>query len=391
MFHPLLLGETIKKYRKQHQLTQAQLADKLFVSAQAVSNWERGLTPPDLENLCKLSAFFEVSVDALLAMNAFFNQKLMIGIDGGGTKTEFVLFSETGNILRRIKLPQSNPNDIGMENSCRLLAEGIDLLLQTAPSVCGIFAGIAGTSAGKNQKQLAAFLKQRYPMLFTAVDSDAVNILACGEDSENSAALICGTGSVLFLRKNSRTHRLGGWGYLFDGAGSAYDIGCAAVKAALGEQDGLHPKTSITNILQKRLQSDVWSSLDTLYKGGKAYIASFASIVFEAYAEGDSMAEDILKENCRHLANLISAAQKQYACGKSILTCGGLFENYKEVLMPLLLKYAPAGTQLIFPPLPPVYGACIECCRRMNLPLKNTFFKQFYEDYQAIIREDASC
>ena len=59
-----IIGEKIKKNRHKKQITQAQLAEALYVSAQAVSNWERGVTPPDIDNLCKLSEFFEVSADA---------------------------------------------------------------------------------------------------------------------------------------------------------------------------------------------------------------------------------------------------------------------------------------------------------------------------------------
>ncbi len=42
MLKRLLLGENIKKHRKKMQLTQTQLAEKMFVSTQAISNWERG-------------------------------------------------------------------------------------------------------------------------------------------------------------------------------------------------------------------------------------------------------------------------------------------------------------------------------------------------------------
>lgn len=388
MFKRLLLGENIKKYRKKAQLTQTQLAEKMFVSTQAISNWERGLTPPDLENLCRLSAFFHVSVDSLLGKNEFLNEKLMIGIDGGGTKTEFILFTESGKIVHRLKLSQSNPNDIGMENCCGVLAEGIDLLLEKAPAVCGIFAGIAGGSTGGNQAQLAAFFKKRYPRIHTEIDSDAVNVLYSDMDSTADMALICGTGSVLFARKNGKNHRIGGWGYLFDGAGSAYDIGCAAVKAALAEADGLGPGTAITELLKQRTQSDIWGGLSKIYQGGKAYIASFAPLVFEAYALNDPAAADILKENCRHLTSLIAAAQRQYRCGNRVVACGGLFENYKEILLPMLQTASPPATQFVFPSLPPVYGACAACCHQLGICPGKDFYEHFYQDYQRITRSE---
>ena len=46
--------------------TQTDLADRIFVSFQAISSWECGSTLPDVENLCNLAKVFKVSVDELL-------------------------------------------------------------------------------------------------------------------------------------------------------------------------------------------------------------------------------------------------------------------------------------------------------------------------------------
>lgn len=391
MLKRLLLGENIKKHRKKMQLTQTQLAEKMFVSTQAISNWERGLTPPDLENLCKLSVFFHVSVDSLLGKNDFLGEKRMIGIDGGGTKTEFILFTESGNILHRLKLSQSNPNDIGMEHCCRVLAEGIDLLLELSPAICGVFAGIAGGSTGDNQAQLAAFFKKKYPQIHTKADSDAVNVLFCDTDPTTDMALICGTGSVLFARENGKNHRIGGWGYLFDGAGSAYDIGCAAVKAALFENDSLGPKTIITELLEEHTKSNIWNCLNKIYQGGKSYIAGFAPIVFKAHTLGDLTATEILNQSCKHLASLVTAAQRQYHCGDRVVACGGLFDNYKELLLPMLQTYTAPQTQFIFPALPPVYGACVACCHQLGMIPGKDFYERFYQEYQRVTRGEILC
>ena len=66
MFDKINLGKTIKQHREAVGLTQSQLAESLFVSFQAISAWERGITPPDLENVCRLAEFFGVSVDSLV-------------------------------------------------------------------------------------------------------------------------------------------------------------------------------------------------------------------------------------------------------------------------------------------------------------------------------------
>ena len=61
------IGRRIAALRKAKNLTQAELAEQLSVSYQAVSNWERGESMPDLFKLPTLAAVLGTSVDALLA------------------------------------------------------------------------------------------------------------------------------------------------------------------------------------------------------------------------------------------------------------------------------------------------------------------------------------
>lgn len=62
----MTLGEKIRNYRKQAGLTQEQLADKLFVSRQAITKWESDAGTPDINNIQALAQLFNISVDALL-------------------------------------------------------------------------------------------------------------------------------------------------------------------------------------------------------------------------------------------------------------------------------------------------------------------------------------
>ena len=61
-----MVGKSIKKYREEKKLTQDDLAEKLSVTRQAVSNWECGKTQPDIETLHKISEALEVSVEELI-------------------------------------------------------------------------------------------------------------------------------------------------------------------------------------------------------------------------------------------------------------------------------------------------------------------------------------
>lgn len=56
----------LKMFRKQHGLTQEDIAEKLGVSRQAVAKWERGDTMPDIESCVKLADIYEITVDMLV-------------------------------------------------------------------------------------------------------------------------------------------------------------------------------------------------------------------------------------------------------------------------------------------------------------------------------------
>lgn len=66
MFDMKKIGGNISRMRKAANLTQMELADRMGVSFQAVSNWERGQTMPDISRLSDLSEALGVTVDEIL-------------------------------------------------------------------------------------------------------------------------------------------------------------------------------------------------------------------------------------------------------------------------------------------------------------------------------------
>ena len=66
MFSMERIGANLMKYRKAAGITQMELADKMGISFQAVSNWERGVSCPDIARLAELSELYGVSIDEIL-------------------------------------------------------------------------------------------------------------------------------------------------------------------------------------------------------------------------------------------------------------------------------------------------------------------------------------
>lgn len=61
-----VIGKNIKKFRENEKLTQEDVADKLNVTRQAISNWETEKTQPDIDTLQKIAQVLEVSVEEII-------------------------------------------------------------------------------------------------------------------------------------------------------------------------------------------------------------------------------------------------------------------------------------------------------------------------------------
>lgn len=62
-------GENLKKLRKEKQLSQESLAEKLNISRQAVSKWESNSSYPDMNNLIQLKDIFNVTLDEMILID----------------------------------------------------------------------------------------------------------------------------------------------------------------------------------------------------------------------------------------------------------------------------------------------------------------------------------
>lgn len=366
-----LIGSRIKELRLKKGLTQSEFAKILSVSFQAVSSWERGIAPPDLENLINIASHFGVLVDTLLAPAS---ENLYLGIDGGGTKTEFAVVSSVGYVLKRVLKSGCNPNDIGFLGTEKLVSDGIKELLLEFPCVKSIFCGLSGISSGNYANQLQAALEVLFPKITIKVTGDIFNLFALNDDAD--MAVISGTGSVVFAKTDNGYQRLGGWGHLFDSAGSAYDIGRAAICQALKEEDCGEEASYISRLLCQKLNSStVWEKIDVLYDGGKPFIAEFASLVFEAYRKQDKNAVEIIDNSAMALAELMQTAKKRYSIGNIAIASGGLFQHYFDIMKTHISKYT--DVSLTTSELSPIFGACKNACNIASVKIPDTFYENF--------------
>lgn len=382
MFDIMTMAENIKEYRSRKGLNQYDFAERLGISPQAVSKWECGQACPSIENLCAISEILGVSIDTLIGEKND-SERMMIGIDGGGTKTEFILFSESGRIQNRIVLDGCNPNTVGMESAMDVLKLGIDTLMKIEKKVYGIFVGAAGLDSGNNTSQIKTMLKEKYPNVKIQCENDIFNVIACGRNLDQCTAAICGTGMIIYANQNGNLRRFGGRGYLLDKGGSGYHIGRDAICAALDAREGLGEYSILTDLVEEKLGNRVWENIQDIYSKNQSYIASFTPCVFKAYENGDDIAKQILEHNADCLAELINFAVKNCNVGKYVVASGGILRQ-KNSFCEMVKDRLDTEIELDIPDYPPVYGACIMCCRLCGIDTKQIEerFMMSYDSYQ---------
>lgn len=380
MFDAKVFAINLRNARKGKGLSQKELGEKLYLSTQAVSKWERGEALPDIGHICRMAEILGLSVDRLLGVEQT-GETALIAVDGGGSKTEMVLITAGGNVLRRLVLPGSNPNACGVEGCCDTLRRGVDALLREDCRVAALFVGGAGMASGGNGRAVEMALAKAYPQFAVRCGSDILNLLAQTDDPDNAIAVICGTGCVVYAARDGKLRRFGGGGWRLETLGSGYDLGRAALLAALEHRDGTGPETALTEAVERQLGGKVWDHVAKLSSESNAYIASFAPLAVQCWLAGDGVATAMVKENLERIAHLVTVAAahvpnaRQIVCGGSLLTQNEAFRNTLKTLLPQRLQVEPVA-------YPPIWGACLQSAKLAGLPAPdpNIFMDSYRED-----------
>ncbi len=376
------LGNEIRKLRKKMGITQEELAEKLNVRFQAVSNWERGKAPPSIDNLVEISEFFGVSVDSIIKPS---DEECYISAYADDVKTEFVLFTIDGKVRRREVLPMCNPHEIGMSSCKKILIEGLEKLLSDAVNVKAAFLGLAGFGVSSTNEEMSSYLHQSVNITNIMIDSDVYNMFALGDVD---IVLLAETDIILITKNDKKS--FGGWGNTFQDLGSKYAIGREVLRACMLYEDGIGKNTSIYPRILKKLLDNKKTNVDftlreqteKIYLLGKKFVISIFPIVIEEYLAGDQVAIEIIEKNVKYIAALLNRAI-EYSKSKKVIAKCSLISDNKKLILPLLKKYTSAN--LIFSDLPPIFGACRVCLQREGVIESGIFEENFRKTYELLL------
>ncbi len=112
----ILIGENIKRLRRNRNITQEQLAEALHVTCAAVSKWERGETYPDITLLQPAAYFFGVSLDELMGYDAARAEEEISEIIEKYSSLYRTDYEAAGRLIQ--KAQKEYPNDFRIMHLC---------------------------------------------------------------------------------------------------------------------------------------------------------------------------------------------------------------------------------------------------------------------------------
>ncbi len=279
-----------------------------------------------------------------------------LGVDGGQSSTTVLIGDGRGRVLGqgragpcnhaaadegRLKL--TNALTAGLAEACA--NAGLDAGAIEFASACLGFSGGAG-----DKRDLVARIVRAAQI---EVTNDGWIALAGATAGAPGVVVIAGTGSLAVGRNGAgKMARAGGWGYIFGDEGGGIDIARQAVRAILRMEEGWGEATTLhAMLLDATGASNANALLHALYTPDwpRPRMAKLARLVDEAAGRGDALAQRIMDNAARSLAQFALAVRGQlFSPGETVIVSyiGGVFRSRR-----LLERFRAA-----VPSQPPIHG-----------------------------------
>jgi N-acetylglucosamine kinase-like BadF-type ATPase len=299
--------------------------------------------------------------------------RIYLGVDGGGTKTEFVCIDEAGEVLGRHVEGTTYHLQVSLQGAVSALRAGIEGVCEKASVAPADLAyAFFGLPAYGEDAVVDPQLNDHCRRLLGHDRYLCGNDMVCGWAGslacEDGINLVCGTGSIGYGERQGRTARVGGWGEVFSDEASAYWIAIQGLNAFTRMSDGRLSRGALHDVLRRELglrdDLDICAKVmgdDGLERDG---IAGLAPLVAEAVAAGDPAAIAIHDRAAEELAAMADALRANLGFVSDepvpLSWSGGVLTNDESVRSRLEQRLRAAGPyQLVEPRHSPAYGAAL--------------------------------
>lgn len=306
---------------------------------------------------------------------------IVIGIDGGGSKTRALLADETGTKIVEVEGPGSavrpGQHEASADVICALVKDALASasMEHVLPKV--LCVGVAGTGVETERQALWQALQSREVAEEVIVHTDAMVALDDAFGEGPGILLISGTGSIAWGRSPAGTlGRCGGWGPVIGDEGSGQWIGRRALGIVAAASDGREPETALTGAILTAAQvNEVQELIAWASQAAPMQLATLAPAVMSVADGGDLRANSLLTMAAEELVlHVRTLARQLFVDERSAIPvafAGGLLSRGTPLRkrLELRLKSAVPGATVRVHPVDPARGAVRGALRYLGVEL----------------------
>jgi N-acetylglucosamine kinase-like BadF-type ATPase len=307
-----------------------------------------------------------------------------LGVDGGGSKTLFLLVDEAGKILASHAEGTAYYPEIGLEALKKLLARGIGQILRKAGiSVSDLTFAFLGLPSYGEDSALLATLDAAPSSVLPTGRYRCGNDMVCGWAGALAGAdginVVVGTGSIAYGEYAGRGARAGGWGEMFSDEGSAYWLAREGLRLFSRMSDGRAPRGPLYELVRRhfvlRNDLDLCAAVYGKRLALRSQFAQLSRLVIEAAGAGDAAARALFVQAAEELSDITDAVRRQLHVPPEVylaVSCsGGMFESNDLLLASLKEALASPARKYSFlaARLPSDAGAAVHAAKLSGTPL----------------------
>ncbi|CAF0689957.1 N-acetylmuramic acid 6-phosphate etherase [Candidatus Methylacidithermus pantelleriae] len=299
----------------------------------------------------------------------------VVGIDGGATKTQWVVLDNQGETVAGGRAGPGNfllaePSEL--EELLRHIARGV---------ACWPIGGVGGFFAGcrteAERVRLTTLLRTVWPSAQTILVGDDVEAsFAAAYQERDGILVLSGTGSHVAGRKENRWERAGGWGHWFGDVGSGYDLARRTLECFYRQYDlsGKLPNglEVFLGVCSENNPEELARRFFLRTREPKKELAALAPFVFQLAWQGNGTAWRVILKAARELALRAWRIARRLTLDPPVVTlAGGLFEGeplYEQAFREALLALAPSASVTLCR-VPASVGAAWLALRACHSPL----------------------
>ncbi|HOX03841.1 MAG TPA: N-acetylmuramic acid 6-phosphate etherase [Candidatus Paceibacterota bacterium] len=321
------------------------------------------------------------------------SEPVLLGIEGGGTRTVALAAQRSGALIRRFV---GGPGNLRLLDDDELEAR-LSEIRRSMPAPAAVAIGLAGACTEADRERIRRAAARVWPGIPSLATNDLDTALAAAPRPRHPGRacqilVLSGTGSCCYGKPpRGPAIRVGGWGHLLSDNGSGYQIGLRALREVIRclDETGRWPRLG-ARLLAALALNQPEDLIDWIQRADKADVAALAADVGAAAERGDAVARQILREAAGQLARDAIACAARAAKGSApvrFVLAGGALLNLPPFARALVraIRQDRPGSQFVRLDRQGAWGA-LELARRLLSPSGLARSRQTFSSAPDLVR-----